>query len=136
MSNRSRRSSPRYEAMTLVEVLAGLALLGTVAASLVVARGNLIAQDGRARMTLESVAAAEDLLAEWWRNPTQFPRSATGACDTDRRLLWRTSIVPNEAAAMINGQVVRLEIIDEHGTVLTTVELLLPGASDEDREEP
>jgi hypothetical protein len=109
--------------MTLMEVVAGLALLATLTGSLLEVKARVVRQNRLAEQKRAAVAAADQLLAGWWADLKNFPRSAAGT--TAAGFAWRTQIVPNPAAQSVGGQVVRLEVSDDAGAK-ATVELLLP----------
>src|SRR5215212_9647609 len=99
-------SSRSRAAMTLLEVVAGLALLASLLAALVMAK---------ARYVRQAVAAADEFLASWHRNPRSLPRDFSGSGDVsgDRRLAWRLRPVANAGIEELGGRVVRLEVLDE-----------------------
>src|SRR5829696_1110368 len=90
-SNRSRA------AMTLLEVVAGLALLASLLGALVIAKARYVRQAAAADRRVEAVAAADALLAGWHQNPRSLPRDFSGSGDApgDRRLAWRLRPVAN-----------------------------------------
>lgn len=109
--------------MTLVEVVAGLALLATLMASLLAVKTRVVHQAGLTERRAQAVAAADQLLSEWWRNPKTFPRASAGMLPSG--FGWRTRIVNNSPE--VGGQVVRLEMFDGPDIAPTVaVELLLP----------
>ena len=116
-------SANHNSGMTLVEVVAGLALMATLIASLLAVKMRVVHQSHLAQRRQEAIAAADQLLTQWWQNPKTFPRSAAGS--TPSGLAWRTKIVPSATAAAAGGQVVRLEVFDDNGAD-AAVELLLP----------
>jgi hypothetical protein len=64
--------------MTLIEVAAGLAILGTLMASLLVARSRYLRQWATAGRKQEAVIAADALLSAWWNQIETLPRHGTG----------------------------------------------------------
>ncbi|MGA2230832.1 MAG: hypothetical protein ABSH22_08025 [Tepidisphaeraceae bacterium] len=108
--------------MTLVEVVAGLALMATLMTSLLAVKARVIHQNHLAERQREAAAAADQLLAKWWPNPKTFPRSSQGTAADG--FSWRTQITPNSAAQAVGAQVVRLEVFDSSGADVT-VEVLL-----------
>ena len=102
--------------MTLVEVLAGLVLLGTVLASLVVSRGRLLRQWADADHKLAASHAVDELMATWMSGPPNaVPVPGQGALVGAQNCMWRTHFVPNTAARDLQARVVRLEVFD-HGS--------------------
>jgi prepilin-type N-terminal cleavage/methylation domain-containing protein len=124
----------RRRAMTLVEVLAGLAILATVVAMILAARGRYLRQSALAQRRLHAVAAADELLTQWWKKPQAIPESGRGEVNGPDQLGWQTQVVPGETADQLGARVLRLEITDERrgaapGSVkgpLVSVEFLLP----------
>ena len=96
--------------MTLIEVVAGLALLAAVLSLVFAARSHVARQQVRADRRLAAVAAADALLAAWWQDPSKFPRAGGGTVPGRPDLVWRTGIVPNPAAEALGSQAVRLEV--------------------------
>lgn len=124
-----RRSAGR--GLTLVEVIAGLALLATLLASILVAFGSQAAQIRAARDRLRAVEMADRLLSEW------SSQNAIPAVGTEQSLPgtndWRWRIVAGESAELESSGVssVRVDVFrsKETGTdqVLASVDLLVPG---------
>ncbi len=103
----------RRTALTLVEAIAGLALLAIVLVSTMVARAHCQRQARMAACRHEAVLAADALLTRWWRSPGGIPRLASGEASAARRtLLWRTTPALNPPVAALGAQVVRLEIFE------------------------
>jgi hypothetical protein len=130
-----RRAQPhrrltRRSGLTLVEVVAGLALLATLLVAVLGTKARVTRQWAHANRKLEAVAAADRLLAAWWATPATFPRKNSGSVPGDAGLNWRTTPVGNDAVRPLGASVVRLEIVDERqpaaaGAVLATVEVVL-----------
>ena len=116
--------------MTLVEVVAGLALLGSVLVAMLLARAGYMRQAARANRRLEAVAAADALLAAWHRDPAILHPGSGGTVAGEGQLAWRTRLVPSAEADSLGARVVRLEMLDERSAtspppVLATVEFLV-----------
>lgn len=127
------RHSGRRSAMTLVEVVAGLALLAGVLTATLVVRAHMIRQMRTAERHRVALAAADELLSHWWQTPATFPRQASGPIERHPGLHWRTHLVANSGAARLDAQVVRLEIADAAAPAdvpLASVELLVPRIED------
>ena len=97
--------------MTLVEVLAGLALLASVLVGLLAAKAGYTRQSARAELRLRAAGAADELLAGWWQSSAGVPRLAAGEAPGGAGLLWRTRPVANVAVEDLGAQNVRLEIL-------------------------
>jgi len=98
--------------LTLVEALAGTALLGTVLAAVLLADARLTRQEALAQQRLEAQDTANSLLATWWSDRDTLPRAADGDLPNHDGWRWRTVIVSNAAAEELGADVVRLEIVD------------------------
>src|SRR5688572_15241286 len=98
MKSRLKPFSKRYRArgMTLIEVLAGVALLGSLLVGVVLARGRYIRQWTTAQHRLEAVQAADALLNQWWASEDSVPRSGMGSCGERRSLRWQTRLIESE----------------------------------------
>lgn len=104
---RSRRG------LTLIEVLASLAILGSLLVIIVQSRSSHVRQWHQAQLKSEAVHAADRLLRSWWSNPAALPSNDTGTWE--ERWRWRTSIVATPALkdAALEAQLVRLEISED-----------------------
>ena len=126
MSDRCKQfSTRRRRAMTLVEVVGGLAILGTLLVALLVARDRYTRQWVRAQQRVEMVKAADGLLSAWWVRPDDFPRRAAGNVGD---FAWRTGVAINPAVARLDCEAVRLQVFDRRdpAAVPVTVDVVLP----------
>src|SRR5580698_4819347 len=121
MNRRSRLSS---RGMTLIEVLAGLVVLGTLLASVAVARSRYMHQAALADQRAAAVIAADRLLNNWWGQSDPLPRSASGQIDD--RLSWQTHVLVNPTARQMGADIVRLEMFRGSSEPLVTVDVLVP----------
>ena len=130
MKRKSRTFSRRWTGgFTLVEALAGTAILGTLLAGIIVANARLISQASRARLRIEACEIADGLMERWWDKRDEFPRNEAGSVRGREEWRWRTGIVKNEAAEAMDAEVVALEVFAPgcRGTSPTArVEILLP----------
>jgi prepilin-type N-terminal cleavage/methylation domain-containing protein len=131
-SRTTPRSRPR--GLTLVEVVAGLALLSTLLVAVLTTKARVTRQWSHAQRKLQAVAAADRLLGEWWPRRDEFPRQASGRVAGDSGLRWRTEPVANPPLNALRTSVVRLDILDERATrpadeVLASVEVVLDDES-------
>jgi hypothetical protein len=112
--------------MTLVEVVAALAMLGTLLVAVLLARAGYVRQAAAADRRLQAVAAADALLAAWHRDPASLPRSGSGMVAGDGQFSWRTRAVANPDAAALGADTLRLEVLDDRaaGAVLVGVEFV------------
>lgn len=97
--------------LTLVEAVAGIAVLGALLTGVLVAASRLRVQDARAARRIEACAIADELLAGWWAKPERLPRSGEGPVRGRKGWRWRTRIVENERAWAIPAEVVLVEIL-------------------------
>jgi type II secretory pathway pseudopilin PulG len=124
-----RRSAVR--GLTLVEVIAGLVLLATLLASILVAFGSQAAQIRKSRDRLQAIELADRLLANW------NSQNAIPVAGTEQSLAgtkdWRWRIVEAASADLERAGLasVRLEVFypiaGGPDQVLTAVDLLVPG---------
>jgi len=121
---RSRNPS----AFTLVELLAGLAILGVLAASLVVARGRALRQWADADAKLRATRAVDAMVADWLGQTgarENIPVPAAGPLEGVADCAWRTTWVADPAARQINAGVVRVEVFHRRQP-LFSIDLLKP----------
>jgi hypothetical protein len=126
----------RARALTLIEVVASLAILGTLLVSMLMARQRYSRQWTLAVRKGEAVSAADQLLSEWWRDPRKLPLEGRGVIAGHPDLMWRTRTMDNRDADALDAQVVRLEVFTQaerqkgntqvKEKALATVDLLLP----------
>jgi len=99
---------------TLIEVLAGLVVLGTVLVSITIARGRFLRQWGDAQRKLAATHAADVLLAQWMAGPsTAVPMDSSAAVTDLPDCYWQTHRLDQPAAAGLSAAVVRLEIFQK-----------------------
>jgi prepilin-type N-terminal cleavage/methylation domain-containing protein len=138
-----RRRAMRHQAMTLIEVMCGMVILGTLVMSLLVVRSRSLHQWALAERRQEAITAADKLLSGWWASPQEMPRKSHGILPEDS-MAWQTHVLDNSVAKEMGGEVVRLEIFDNrdsaapaeqnagenslnlHSQALATVDVLLP----------
>lgn len=86
--SRSWRSS----GLTLLEVLAALTILATLLAGLLLAKGRALCQQALAQRQLEAIAAADELMEQWWaEGAPDFPSS--GDVPQHPELQWRAYLL-------------------------------------------
>jgi type II secretory pathway pseudopilin PulG len=114
--------------LTLVEVVAGLALLSTLLVAVLTTKARVTRQWANAHRRLEAVSAADRLLATWWQDVDRFPRRAAGLVPGNTSFTWRTTPIANPELKALNVSVIRLEILDGRNA-LASAEIVL----DDDR---
>lgn len=112
MRRTSTTCSPSWRSagLTLIEVTAALAILGTLLVGVVVAKARHTRQLHDARRMEAVVKAADELIAGWWISPDGVPEEAAGSMPGDAALSWTTRIVENAELQEIGVRVVRLEL--------------------------
>ena len=105
---------PRRMAMTLVEIVAALALLSGVLVGILMATAGYTAQWSRAQKRIAAVAATDGLLKQWWRDVGRLPVDGTGTLPGEPELSWQTRRRNVNELDGLGTIVVRLEV-REHG---------------------
>ena len=99
--------------MTLIEVLAGLAILGAVLASLSIARGRLLRQWADADKKLAATRIVDSMMSDWLsRPPSAVPVPGQGATQGMPNTIWRTRWLNEPLANELRARAVRLEVLD------------------------
>lgn len=136
MSNRHNNSWPRCQAtgLTLIEVVAAIAILGTILVGVVLSRARHTRQFALAQRKAIAVEAADALIAGWWEGPA-VPVDASGVVEREGiDLAWRTREIANESIEAIGARVVRVEMreaasraagAEDHEAALVRVDLVL-----------
>lgn len=121
---------PVRRGLTLVEVLASLAILGLLIGSVLVARARHVHQWALSQQKARAVAAADLLLAAWWSNPASLPSEGSGGLPGMPQALWNTRTIPDETLADLASVRVRFEVHStlraERDEPLVRVDLILP----------
>ena len=139
--------------MTLIEVLASLAILSTVLVGLIMAKARHSRQSTEASERIEACHLADQLLQLWWTGPDGVPTNSSGPIEGKPDWQWQTrtsqgpdlvktpsSAIPtdphsDEQPGNLNLQITRLEVMSKHGEVLASVELLTREKPIEDNED-
>src|SRR5688572_24670797 len=134
-SSRPRRTRTTSSAgLTLVEVVAGLALLSTLLVAVLTTKARATRQWSHAQRKLEAVVAADRLVTAWWQDLDRFPRRGGGRVPGGGGLAWRTAPVAKPELSGLAVSVIRLEVFDEAAsgaagrTALAAVEVVLDDA--------
>lgn len=135
---RCKASWRRRCGVTLIEVLASLALLGSLAVAMVLSRGRLVDQHRSSEQKLEAVQAADELLTQWWSGEVkQVPVDASGVLAHHPGWTWQTQLIPTRSQNSYDAQIVRLTILNgsELGQLveLTSVDLVMPRQAESGR---
>ena len=104
-TNYSRRSG-----LTLLEVLAAVAILGTILVGVVMAKSRHMRQMAAIGRQDAAVRAADELIAAWWASPRGVPVGESGELAGDGSLVWQTRAVANKEIEALGARVVRVEV--------------------------
>ncbi len=136
MKTRLKGCSHHYQAATLIEVLTGLAILGSVTVALLLARGNLLEQYANAQLKLEAVTIADQLIAGWYAQDG-IPINEQGEIEAHQGWSWQThtkSITGSFTDDDLPGSVVSVELYHHSSStpdnVVITIELLVSDTQD------
>jgi hypothetical protein len=131
-TRRSNSSTATARALTLIEVVAGLALLVAIMSALLLAKSHWQRKLAESDRRLAATSAADGLLSAWWQNPKAFPIHSSGAVPEHGDMRWQTMLVGNSGVDRLGSKVVRLEIVptDRDASPLCRVELVVPNPDD------
>lgn len=132
----------RRHGFTLIEVLAGLVLLGSLLATVTLAKARYTRQLSLAARQLEAVKVADSILSQWWQeSPDTIPRDGNGQVTTELTeadLSWRTHPLDIQSEEQIGYTIVRFELYDqqqpESQPPLVTVDLAISEPIEESTE--
>ena len=114
-------------AFTLIEVVASLALSGTLLVTILMAHGRHVTQVRRAAMRVRAVEAADNLLSSWRIADTGGPTKASGNLPNTPEFSWRWTVRECRELSPFGATIGRLEILnrvsDGHQAVVS-VEVL------------
>lgn len=138
---RSSGSSPRSRAagLTLIEVVAAIAIIGTILVGVVLAKSRHTRQLALSQRKLEAVHALDAQLAKWWAGGDDLPVNTQGTFTEQRAaestpptrpMMWRTRLVANHEVENLGARVLRIEVVqgedyDSENEPLTSVDLVL-----------
>lgn len=99
--------------MTLLEVMAALAIVSLVLSSTLVARARFVRQTARASKAIELMRITDGLLTDWWRRPLEeFPRSGRGIVPGRDDRVWIAQVVQRSPLDLPDLEVVRVTVFD------------------------
>lgn len=124
----------RRAGLTLIEVVAGIAILGVILVGIVMARSRHIhqlAEVGRVRRAIE---LTDRMVEQWWITPQALPIDKTGSVPGDESLVWRTRVERHDVLDPMGARVVRVEVFEAQTTAvadalpepLVALDLVLP----------
>lgn len=129
----------RRRALTLIEVLTALAILSTLLVGVLVAfRKN--AERIRTELAVrQAVAGVDQLLFSWAQQGLYAPARAEGKLPGSDGLIWQTRVVSHRFHDTLGLDIVRLQVHADRAvnrlTPLVTIELPVPGGSDDPQEQ-
>ena len=101
--------------LTLLEVVAAIAILGSVLVGLVLAKAKHTHQLATAQKQSQAVRLLDDLIASWWTGGSGgngVPVGESGVIGADGAWAWETRLVANPAIEKLGACVVRVEMRD------------------------
>ncbi len=128
----SRRRLACYlrQGFTLIEVVTGLALMGTLLVAILLAHGRHGRQIRSAQHRLAAIDAADRMLADWVRTPYTTFKRRRGTVPGNEGFTWQIGFRESPDTRSMGLRIMRLEIHDNNaqakGSPLATVDLLVP----------
>ncbi|QDU70610.1 type IV pilus modification PilV family protein [Mucisphaera calidilacus] len=113
-------SPPTRAGLTLIEVVAALAILGTILATMVMAKSYHTRQLANADKQSRAVTLTDNLIAAWWTDEKGIPIGAAGTFPTEPEFIWQTQIVRNDPVQDLGARVVRIIVAEKSDTDLVT----------------
>lgn len=98
--------------LTLIEVIAAIAILGTVLVGIVMAKSRHTRQMALTQRYTDIVHATDDMVSRWWLNERSVPAPASGHVGEDTSITWQTRLVASPKLRRLDAEVVRLEVFD------------------------
>jgi len=115
--------------LTLIEVVAGLALMGTLVAAMLSGKSRFTGQYHHAQRVLAAVDAMDAFLIDRWPTVETIEDGESGDLEGQKNLGWRVSVVDDPVAADWHCRVVRVQVLDSLGEPgalpLVSVDLLV-----------
>ncbi len=127
---------PRGRGFTLVEAVAGTAILGSVLAAVLLASARMQAQARRAADRTEACRVADELLESWWPKRDKMPIGSEERVPSREGWTWRARSVRREMLGELEADVVAVEVFREGrggGEPAARVEVVLPNASADEK---
>lgn len=116
MSSRSLHSSAQ-RGLTLLEVIAALAIISTLLVGLLVAARRHVEQVRRARQTLDVAARVDALLYRWMSSGGLVLREDEGELPGEDGLRWKTQLVDTRHRRDLGIDLFSLKILTKSDTV-------------------
>ncbi len=123
----------RRAGVSLIEVIAAIAIMGTILAGVVMSKARHTRQIALTQRTQQAVLATDQLITNWWASKEGVPVGTSGTI-SDGLLAWETYTIPDRKMQALSARVVRVSVyenvVDEQAAVtldaLVTVDLVLP----------
>lgn len=119
--------------LTLIEVVAGLALLGALLTTSLLSYTSHVEQIRTARQRLAAIESADSLLMHWFAKGTFPDFPAAGEC-CDEPFRWQAAVARKVRLPMSEVQIVRLEIFEQAdittADALASVEFVIDDAAE------
>lgn len=124
----------RRAGVTLIEVVAAIAILGTILVGVVMSKARHTRQVALTLRINQAVLVADELIAGWWASEAGPPIGASGIAGGEAVFVWETHLVKNEALAALGTRVLHVEIREAEGALgaraaegaVVAVDLVLP----------
>lgn len=123
----------RNEGLTLIEVIASIALLGSILVSMLLAHSRLVRQSVRAERTRQATTLADDLLADWFVNGT-VPLSGSGTIPNHPEFRWEVRPIQGIRSLPVEASIVEFQVRENRSDArkpLFSTELLIEVPKDE-----
>ncbi len=126
MSVSSTRSSGSRTGATLLEVVAAVAIMGSLLVSVVVAIGQVRRRESESYRRLDAARALDQLLDGWYGDTRRLPTGRQGPVPDHAGLTW--TITPVSEVEQLDASVVHVDISENSGGgTLASVEVIWPG---------
>lgn len=123
------QSKNRLHGLTLIEVLASVALLSALMVSVLAVRASHVRQVNLAAKKILAAKLLDRHLARWYEDDISIPINQQGDLDATRNFLWQTNSMPSQNSW--DAIKVRVDVIDSvSGQVLCAVEVLSPDSTE------
>jgi len=118
--------------LTLIEVVAGLALMGTLLAAMLSAKSDFASQHHYAQRVLIAVDAMDELLMNHWQDIKQLEDLGAGNFNQHKDLTWTAKPIDDPNATDWYCRILRVQVLDTtagpNDPPLASVDLLIPEA--------
>jgi Tfp pilus assembly protein PilV len=127
MRQRSNNFCAERHGTTLIEVIAGLVILGTLLSSLLIARNRFVRQEAQAKRQLAATHALDAMVAKWMDGPASaVPTQGNGPLPDSPDQIWHTHLIAQLSVVSLKAKIVRVEVMDRsERNPLVSLDLLL-----------